>query len=116
MPYVERQRDESYPLYIRTQAALARARLELGLIQPARNVLPSLRGILFRDQSLTAVDAWIAHVEGDHSSRDKLLLQLDSELTAAPPTLEFARSIARLKATMRDPSARATMIWKPDLL
>ena len=40
LPGIERERDESYPLYIRAQAALARAHLERGDTEAARAVLP----------------------------------------------------------------------------
>jgi hypothetical protein len=114
LPYIERERDESYPLYIRAQAALARAHLERGGTGGAREVLPHSRGLVFSDQSLTAIDAWIAHLEGKQSSRDDLLLQLDKELKSHPPTVEFERSVSRLQETMRDSSLAPTMIWRPE--
>jgi TIR domain len=114
LPYIDRERDQSYALYVRSQAALARAHLEEGRTDAAREVLPPWRGILFTDQSLTAVDAWIAHIEGRQSARDELLVQLDKEFGSHPPTVEFARCVSRLRETMGSASAAPTMIWKPD--
>ncbi|HYG80816.1 MAG TPA: toll/interleukin-1 receptor domain-containing protein [Pyrinomonadaceae bacterium] len=114
LPYIERERDESYPLYIRTQAALARAHLECGRVNAAQDVLPLSRGIIFRDQSLAAVDAWIAHAQGRTSDRDDLMAQLDKELASFPPTIEFGRSVSRLRETMLSSSSTPTMIWRPD--
>ena len=77
-------------------------------------MLPHERGVVFAEQSLTAMDAWIAHLKGKQSSRDDLLMQLDEDLKLNPPTVEFARSVSRLHETMQNSSLAPTMIWKPD--
>jgi hypothetical protein len=45
-----------------------------------------------------------------------LLLLLDKELASHPPTIEFSRSISRLRETMLTSLAAPTMTWKPDRL
>jgi hypothetical protein len=45
-----------------------------------------------------------------------LLLRLDKELASHPPTIEFARSISRLRETMLTSLVVPTMTWKPDRL
>lgn len=116
LPWIERERDESYPLYIKAQAALARAHLEEGDVDAAKKALPTAIAPIFRDQSITADLAWIAHLEGRGSSRDELLRKLDGESAFHPPTLEFFRSISRLRETMQRSSTPPTMVWKPDRL
>jgi hypothetical protein len=113
--HIERLRDESYPLYIRVQIALARAHLELGNAAEARRVLPGefARGILFRDQSLTAVDAWIEHLEGNIRRRDALLIQLDHEVSGHL-TIEFSRSISQMRSSMLSGEKTPTMRWGTD--
>ena len=39
--YVEDDRDKSYPLYVRMQAAISRGYLELGEVDEARKALPN---------------------------------------------------------------------------
>jgi hypothetical protein len=112
--FVEREREDSYPLYIRAQAALARAHLEMGGAEAARRSLPGSRGIFFADQSLTAADAWIAHLEDDAPARDAFLVQLEQEIAKFPPAQEFSRSVHRMQDTMLAGNASPTMRWQPD--
>ena len=112
LPIVERHRDSSYPLYLRTQAALARAHLELEEVENARSVLPrETLGILFRDQSFAAVEAWMSHLQNDFARRDRMISKLEHEHALHPPTLEFGRSTAHLIRTFSMTDGRPTMMW-----
>lgn len=112
LPYIAQERDTSYPLHIRTQLAMSRAYLESGKMEQAKSILPKSWGMFFRDQSLTAIELWIAHLEQDVALKNQLIQKLDEETSKYPPTKEFEQSLEKLKQTITNVSSTPTMLWR----